>query len=281
MIKVDFSNGIKIETGELKYAFTPDQLPLKVEIQRAVSKEIIWTTEMGSNMWATYPESEINNVIVNDAKGKFIYQRNWEPVADGSIFYQSFMLYCKSMANKSHKPKGLVVGTHDGEFGEWVPIAIKVMSDMVLVEGSKKQYDKLYQNYRGKIGIKTLFNLVTTDGSDVEFWEGGKGYTNTVVKRVIDYWEREPIAATKRSSISINDLIEKECNGQIDWLHLDVEGLDARLIMAINPKYLPGFIIFEDFNLTQDEKNTIYAYLEEGFNYQLHSEAGICMAVLQ
>jgi len=88
MIKVDFSNGIKIETGELKYAFTPDQLPLKVEIQRAVSKEIIWTTEMGSNMWATYPESEINNVIVNDAKGKFIYQRNWEPVADGSIFYQ-------------------------------------------------------------------------------------------------------------------------------------------------------------------------------------------------
>jgi hypothetical protein len=39
-------------------------------------------------------------------------------------------------------------------------------------------------------------------------------------------------------------------------------------------------IIFEDFNLPQDEKNTIYAYLEEGFDYKLHSEAGICMAVL-
>jgi len=150
---------------------------------------------------------------------------------------------------------------------------------MVLVEGSKNQYDKLWKNYAGRPGIKTIFNLVTTDGGEVEFWEGGKGYTNTIVKRVIDYWEREPIAATKRTSISINDLIEKECNGSIDWLHLDVEGLDAKLLMAVNPKYLPGFIIFEDFNLPQEEKNTIYDYLKS-FGYQLHSEAGICMAVL-
>ncbi len=279
MIKVNFSNGIKIETGNLQYAFSPDQLPLKVKIQRAVSKEIIWETDLNSGMWATYPESEINDVVFYDAKGKFIYQRNWEAITDGSIFYQSLILYCKSLANKGNKPKGLVIGTHDGEFGEWVPVALKVLSDMVLVEGSKNQYDKLWKNYAGRPGIKTIFDLVTTDGSEVEFWEGGKGYTNTVIKRVIDYWEREPIAATKRTSISINDLIEKECNGAIDWLHLDVEGLDAKLLMAVNPKYLPGFIIFEDFNLPQEEKNTIYDYLKS-FGYQLHSEAGICMAVL-
>lgn len=279
MIKVDYSNGIKIETGNLQYAFSPDQLPLKVKIQRAVSKEIIWETDLNSGMWATYPESEINDVVFYDAKGKFIYQRNWEAITDGSIFYQSLILYCKSLANKGNKPKGLVIGTHDGEFGEWVPVALKVLSDMVLVEGSKNQYDKLWKNYAGRPGIKTIFDLVTTDGGEVEFWEGGKGYTNTVIKRVIDYWEREPIAATKRTSISINDLIEKECNGSIDWLHLDVEGLDAKLLMAVNPKYLPGFIIFEDFNLPQEEKNTIYDYLKS-FGYQLHSEAGICMAVL-
>jgi hypothetical protein len=279
MIKISFSNEIRIETGNLKYSFAPDQLPLKFEIQRAVSKEIIWTTELDSNMWATYPESEINHVLVYDAKGKFVYQRFWEPVTDGSIFYQALALYCKSVYNKLNKVKGLVIGTHDGEFGEWVPVVLKGLSDMVLVEGSRKQYDKLYQNYKNKPGIKTIHNLVTTDGSEVEFWEGGKGYTNTVVKRVIDYWEREPIAATKRSSISINDLIEQECNGKIDWLHLDVEGLDAKLLMAVNPKYLPGFIIFEDFNLPQEEKDTIYAYLKD-FGYRLHSEAGICMAAL-
>jgi hypothetical protein len=279
MIKVDFSNGIRIETGKLEYAFQPDQLPLKIQIQRAVSKEIIWTTNMGSGMWATYPESEINNVIINDAKGKFIYQRNWEPITDGSIFYQALILYCKSVANKGKKPKGLVIGTHDGEFGEWVPIALKVLSDMVLVEGSEKQYNKLCKNYVGRPGITVLFDLVTPDGSEVEFWEGGKGYTNTIVKRVIDYWEREPIAATKRTSTSINQLIETQYSGEIDWLHLDVEGLDAQIIKAINPKYLPGFIIFEDFNLPQEEKNTIYNYLNEK-GYKLHSEAGICMASL-
>jgi hypothetical protein len=279
MIKVDFSNGVRIETGKLEYAFQPDQLPLEIQIQRAVSKEIIWTTNMGSGMWATYPESEINNVIVNDAKGKFVYQRNWEPITDGSIFYQALILYCKSVANKGKKPKGLVIGTHDGEFGEWVPIALKVLSDMVLVEGSKNQYDKLWKNYVGRPGITVLFDLITPDGSEVEFWEGGKGYTNTIVKRVIDYWEREPIAATKRTSTSINQLIETQCGGEIDWLHLDVEGLDAKILMAINTKYLPGFIIFEDFNLPQEEKDTIYNYLKEK-GYKTHSEAGICMAAL-
>jgi hypothetical protein len=109
MIKVSFDNGIRIETGDLKYSFSPDQLPLKVEIQRAVSKEIIWTTELNSNMWATYPESEINHVLVYDAKGKFVYQRFWEPVTDGSIFYQALALYCKSVSNKLNKVKGLVI----------------------------------------------------------------------------------------------------------------------------------------------------------------------------
>jgi len=279
MIKVDFNNGIRIETGKLEYVFQPDQLPLEVQIQRAVSKEIIWTTNMGGGMWATYPESEINNVIVNDAKGKFVYQRNWEPITDGSIFYQSLILYCKSVANKNKKPKGLVIGTHDGEFGEWVPVALKVLSDMVLVEGSKNQYDKLCKNYVGRPGVTLLFDLITPDGSEVEFWEGGKGYTNTIVKRVIDYWEKEPISSTKRTSTSINQLIEKQCGGEIDWLHLDVEGLDAKIIMAINLKYLPGFIIFEDFNLPKEEKDTIYNYLKEK-GYKLHSEAGICMAAL-
>jgi hypothetical protein len=92
MIKVSFSNGIRIETGDLKYSFAPDQLPLKVEIQRALSKEIIWTTELDSNMWATYPESEINHVLVYDAKGKFVYQRLWEHVFDGSKFFQAIAL---------------------------------------------------------------------------------------------------------------------------------------------------------------------------------------------
>lgn len=280
MIKVDFSNGIKIETGDLQLAFSPDQLPLKVDIQRAVSKEVIWTTELNSNMWATYPESEINNVVVYDAKGKFVYQRNWEAVVDGSIFYQSLILYCKSIANKSHKPKGLVIGTHDGEFGEWVPIVQNRDCEVILVEASDKQFQNLQYNYRNNSRVKKIQALVTPNGGEVEFYEGGEGYTNSVVENVIRHWEKEEIKSTKINSISITDLILNECNGYIDWLHLDVEGLDAQLIMGIDETkvILPNFIIFEDYNLVQDKKDEIYSWLHEK-GYNTYSEGGICEAI--
>jgi hypothetical protein len=97
------------------------------------------------------------------------------------------------------------------------------------------------------------------------------------VESVIRSWETEEIHSSKRTSISINELIEKKFQGKLDWLHLDIEGLDAKLIMAIKEKYLPKFIIFEDNNFNQEQRDEIYKYLSEK-NYITHSEKGICMA---
>jgi hypothetical protein len=282
MINIDYSDGIKITTKDLSKVFTQDQLPLLFKIKKVISKEIIWSTELNDNMWASYPENEINDVVVYDAKGNFIYQYRWDPIEHGSVFYKSLWLYCKSLINKGIKPKGLVIGTHDGEFGEWVPLFRNFMSEMVLVEGSEKQFSKLRDNYQGKQDNIVLLNkLVTPDGADVDFFEGGRGYTNSVVKRVIEYWEKEEICSTKKESISFNDLIFENFttyNKKMDWLHLDVEGLDAKLIMSVNSTLLPPFIIFEDFNLLPEEKIEIYNYLKN-IGYTLNSENGICSAI--
>ena len=40
---------------------------------------------------------------------------------------------------------------------------------------------------------------------------------------------------------------------------------------------LPNFIIFEDYNLTQEEKNEIYGWLNIR-GYRTYSEGGICEA---
>jgi hypothetical protein len=271
MIDIKYDKDIKITTGDLSKIFTVDQLPLKFEIKNVVSKNIVWSVELNSNMWAQYPESEINDVVVKDKFGKFIYQYYWDIMQHGSIFYKSLWLYCKKLINNNIKPKGLVIGTHDGEFGEWVPLVRNYMSDMILVEGSEKQYDKLKYNYDGKDGIKLINSIITPNGGSVEFFEGGRGYTNSIVERVIKNWETEKIYSTKKESISINELLTNDIN----WLHLDVEGLDAKLILS--SKHLPNFIIFEDFNLLDDEKSSVYNYLiNKGYN--LHSESGICMA---
>mgnify|MGYP000500902678 FL=1 len=139
---------------------------------------------------------------------------------------------------------------------------------------------KLSNNYSNNSLVKPIQNLITTDGSDVEFFEGGEGYTNTIVEKVIRHWETEEINSTTRNSISITDLILNECDSKIDWLHLDVEGLDAQLIMGIDETkvQLPNFIIFEDYNLSQDKKEEIYGWFHNK-GYQTYSEGGICEAV--
>ncbi len=278
MIKIDYSEGnIKMNTSDLRGIFKSEQLPLKFKIKKVVSKEVIWETNLNSNMWAIFPSNEINDVVVEDAQGNFIYQYYWDVLQHGSVFYKSLWMYCKGLINDGKKPKGLVVGTHDGEFGEWVPLVKNFMSDMLLVEGSEKQFNKLSQNFKGKQGVSFLNELITTDGSEVEFFEGGAGYTNSIVKRVIDHWETEEIHSSKRKSTSINDLIKNNLGGKVDWIHLDVEGLDAKLLMSLNEEYIPNFIIFEDFNLLVDEKQEIIDWFSlRGFN--LYSEGGICMA---
>ena len=281
MIDINYGDGqIKINTKDLSGVFTEEQLPLIIKIKNLISKDVIWETQLDSNMWASYPDNEVKDVIVEDSKGNFIYHYNWDVIQHGSIFYKSLWLYCKGIKNKGETPVGLVIGSHDGEFGEWVPLAKNSMSDILLVEASEPQFNRLIKNYKSKHGLSFLQELITTDGEDVEFFEGGRGYTNTVVKRVIDYWETEEIHSTIRTSTSINQLIKDNFYKKLDWLHLDVEGLDAKLLLSLESDYLPNFIIFEDGNLNPEEKTEIFSWFED-LNYKLHSESGICMSIKQ
>ena len=276
MVNFDYSgNQIKITTEDLSRVFTSDQLPLRFEIKKTVSSEVVWTTNLNSYMWATYPENEINDVVVYDAKGNYIYRYYWDVMKHGSIFYKSMWLYCKGLINQGIKPYGLVIGTHDGEFGEWVPLVRNYLSEMTLVEGSEVQYNKLLKNYERKSGVNFIYNIVTPNGGEVEFFEGGKGYTNSVVERVIRSWEKEEIHSTKRNSVSINDLI-LTLNRKLDWLHLDVEGLDVKLLLSLKEEYIPNFIIFEDFNLSEEDSHIINKWIEVK-KFTKHSQDGICM----
>jgi FkbM family methyltransferase len=279
MITVTYNlDGIKVNVGEIsKYN---KNLPLRLKIKKHVSGEEQWSSDLNDNWFATFPNTEMFDVEIYDTKDKLVYKKVWDIMEHGNHFYKSLWMFNKGILSNGKFPKGLVIGTHDGEFGEWVPIVQKRECNVVLVEASDKQYDKLKNNYKNNSMVKTIQNLVTVNGGEVEFFEGGEGYTNTVVENVIRHWEIEEINSTKRDSISITDLILTECNGHIDWLHLDVEGLDAQLIMGIDESkvQLPNFIIFEDYNLTDEKKIEIYSWFHEK-EYKTYSEGGICEAV--
>jgi FkbM family methyltransferase len=272
------SEGIKVNVGHIS-KYNPN-LPLRLKIKKHVSGEEQWATNLNDNWYATYPNTEMFDVEIYDSKDRLVYCKRWDVMEHGNHFYKSLWMYNKKVLSQGKLPKGLVIGTHDGEFGEWVPIVEKRECSVVLVEASDKQFQKLKHNYRNNSLVKPIQNLITPNGGEVEFFEGGAGYTNTVVENVIRHWEKEEIKSTKRDSISITDLILTEFGGHIDWIHLDVEGLDAQLIMGIDESKvsLPNFIIFEDYNLVQDKKNEIYSWLHNK-GYNTYSEGGICEAV--
>ena len=70
-------------------------------------------------------------------------------------------------------------------------------------------------NYHNKENVKLINSLITTDGKDIEFFEGGKGYTNSVKSNVIESWESEPINSRISPSISINKILDKSMIGYI------------------------------------------------------------------
>lgn len=276
MINVTYNkDGIRVDFGEIS-KFN-NNLPLRLKIKKHVSGETQWETNVHDFWFATYPNTEMFDVEISDSFGHILYRKNWDVIEHGNYFYKALFLYNKKLISNGIFPKGLVIGTHDGEFGEWVPIALRREAKMFLVEASEKQFNKLNLNYNNNSSIKTFRQLITPNGGEVKFYEGGQGYTNSVDETVIKNWEKEEINCTVRDSMSINDFIEKNCDGKLDWIHLDVEGLDANLILSLHPKFLTNFIIFEDYNLVPEQKEILTDYLKSN-GYLLHSHEGICLA---
>jgi len=256
MINIIYNHpNIKIDTKEISKLYN---LPLKVEIITYVSKKVQWSCEIGDNSWATFSNDSIFDVIIKDANNNVIINREFNVLEDGSYLDKALYLYCQNL----NKPQGLAIGSHDGEFGEWVLPTLGNLTKTTLVEASTPQFIKLTENYQNLSNVDLIQNLVTTDGSKVEFFEGGKGYTNSVKENVIRSWEKEEINSNLRDSISINDLINQiSPNKKLDWLHLDIEGYDAEILKAINVDLLPNFIIFEHNNLLMEDKLRLENYL--------------------
>ena len=272
MIKIDFSNKkIRVETKKVSSIF---KTPLKLSIQSHVTKNEIWSSQLNDGWWAEFPNNEINDAIISDNDGNVIAERTWNVIQDGDELYKSLYFYCKQIYNSGRRPKGVVVGAHDGLFGEWVPCVLNNITDVTLVEASLPQFEKLKNNFNNFTNIKFINSLITTDGKPSEFFEGGLGYTNSLVERVIRGWEKEEIKSTLKESTSIKELL----SDNIDWLHLDVEGYDAQLLLSLEVEVLPNFIIFEHENLNESESEQVKSYLKNN-GYDLECKKVSCFAI--
>jgi hypothetical protein len=271
LFNIEYEEGIKINTFNLSVVFNKEQLPLKFNFVRSVNKNKIWDVELSDNSWASFPDDEIVDVIVFDKIGNLVYEKKWNVLMNGSFIYKKLWNYCLNKKNN----KGVVIGTHNGEFGEWVPVASDNLSEIILIEASDKQYRELVKNYKKFDNLTFINALITTDGNTTNFYEGGKGYTNSVLKRVIEFWETEEISTTIKESMKFSSLITPDIN----WIHLDVEGLDDKLLYTLSDEQFNhiDLIVFEYNNLSTEERENINEFIiSKGFNS--YRERGVCIA---
>lgn len=239
--------------------YSPDQFPLRL-IHKTLSGEILWHVDLYPGHWSQYSMLTYTSLEVIDNQGNKLIDWKWDPFVHGDFAHQMFEIW--SLNNRG--ANGIAVGTHNGMTGEWVGPINKGLIRGTLVEASGIQFRDLCKYYNGITWVRLKEELITPDGESVTFYEGGEGWTNSIVKESIEkYVESENIKSSERTSVSINNLIEEESKeGGIEWIHLDVEGLDDKLILSIREDLLPKILVYENENIGDKSNNLVKEYLE-------------------
>lgn len=276
MVKITFSEPnqenpfglIKAESNleSLGINFPWDDV-LKFRITNEIDGEIKWESSIFPGSWSYFVEPCNTRAEILDPKGKIITEWKWDTFQHGDESHTLFMTWC--LKNKGSK--GIAIGTHDGTTGEWVEPLRSGLVEAFLVEASVPQYKKLVHNYNGIKNCFPILSLVTSNGEDCEFFEGPDGFTNSVIREHTLKYSSEITKAVKKSK-SLCDLIcEVGLSEDLKWLHLDVEGIDADLILSLDESRvrLPEFIIYESLNLSSEKKEEVYQWLRsKGYLYK-------------
>lgn len=256
--------------AEINYSnYIPDSyFPLTFKSINNIDNQVKWeTNSMYFGYWSLFYSPQNTTSIIESSDGRIIDTWKWDVTKHGDTIHRKFWNWCQE--NKGSR--GIAVGTHDGTTGEWVEPLMLGIIEAVLVEASDIQYKNLCDNYKDVKGCTLIQSLITTNGGEFDFYEdlSGDGQVNSVSKEHI-LKHTQNIKVTKKSSISLNDLIfQYGLKNDFKWLHLDVEGLDADLIMSLDESLvrLPDIIIYESLNLKDNkDKKVIEWLIDRGYS---------------
>ena len=250
------------------------QFPLHL-IYKTLMGEVAWSVELLPGWFSEYSMISNTTIEIIDSLGNKLFEWKWDPFIHGDYAHQYFEIW--SLNNRGSN--GIAIGTHNGMTGEWVGPVNKGLLKATLVEASDIQFKDLLKYYKDKSWINCVKSLITTDGKDIVFYEGGNGFTNSLSKDIIEkHMRAEQITQTIKPSKSINDLIlESSERGKVKWLHIDVEGMDGELIHSINDDLLPDLLLFESLHMEEEYYNNLSQYLaEKGYSVTKSGWNTIC-----
>ncbi len=248
---------VSVDLDAHKY-YSEDQFPLRL-LHKTLMGEIEWSSDLYPGWFSEYLMNTYTTVEIVDSLGNKLFKWEWNPFIHGDFSHQYFEIWALNNIGTN----GIAIGTHNGMYGEWVGPVDKGLLKATLVEASEIQYKDLLKYYGGKKWVNCVKSLISKDGEDVVFYEGGNGFTNSTSKDIIkNYVNEEHITSSVKQTKSINTLItESSERGKVRWLHIDVEGMDGELIYAINDDLLPELLLFESLHMEEEYYNNLSQYL--------------------
>jgi len=251
-------NGIELQENILEF-------PLYFIVTDFFGKSV-WETTLNPGWFSQWPWLTWTKSKILDNSGNLLWEWEWDPLKDGCICHQIFHLW--SLKNRGSF--GIAIGTHDGTFGEWVGPVNDGVIKALLIEGSEKNFESLEKNYAKKGWISLQNKLITSNGGRIDFYEGGTGHTNSVIKDHINLTVNEElIFKVSKDSQSLVSLLEE--NVGTKWLHIDVEGIDDDLILSLrgNEHLLPELIVYEHESLSAKREEILAGFLSKN-NYKIY-----------
>ena len=248
---------------------------IKVVFKNIITGEIHYEPTLGVNTWCTWCGAElITDVLFYNDKNELIHEYKWDIIRDGDEIEKYLWLYLNNRKIKGIESNGLIIGTHDGRNGHWIYSIKNKLSKATMIDGSEKQFAEMVKNYSDIEGLSFINEIVTVEGGEVTWYQGGEGYTDTVKNELIlDWLPDNEITKTTKQSISFKELIEKN---NFDWIHLDVEGIDGELILSLEK--LPNVIVYESMNLDINTTTTLNYFFNKN-NYDVIDCNGNTLAI--
>ena len=265
----------------IKLNFNSDTLnyPINVYFTTHNTGDIVWQTEIaGPNMWCSGPPYKGFDVKAIDSNGDIAFRYNWVFGEHSDVVERRFIEWCRSViASNGRKPNGIAIGTCDGATGEWVEAYNqKLIGNCLLIEPNIKPFLSLINRYQndGRFTFKQC--AIGEHDSIVDFFTDDSGTAECSSLLESNYLKHsDSYKKIKVRSVNPNKIIDTDS----DWLHIDAEGYDGKIIMFINDDSLNNlqFIIWEHIHLDDETKFSIKERLESlGFNIEAGHDYNSC-----
>ena len=260
-------SGFRVELSvDITNYISNEEMPLSFRVEDWLTSDIFYQCELGPGWWATYDNNGFKNFSVYTKSGKLLKRHTFNPYTDTNEIEELFNLWIVGR----QRTKGLVLGAGNGRWGEWLLPVLNNDCSAVLVEADPDNIGTLNAAHSWRANVKVDHCAVSDEGGTITFWKAPQNMVSSLDKSIVEkFWPDSEPEAVSVESKTINQLVTEHFDGDLDWIRMDIEGLDHRILMSLDLELTPklSMVLFENMNITEEEQNQMTVKLQEsGFN---------------